>query len=66
MNKQSEYQAKYDKEHMVIYSVKYNKDIYALVDKAVNDCKLNDSGMNRNKWTVQAIIDKLVKDGYME
>ena len=58
--KQSEYQAKYDAKNMKQYSVKYPIDIYKLVEKAMND-----SGINRNKWTTMAIIEKLQRDGYI-
>lgn len=58
--KQSDYQAKYDATHMKQYSVKYSIDIYERVEKAMSD-----SGMNRNKWTTTAIIEKLTRDGYM-
>lgn len=57
--KQSEYQAKYDAEHMKQYTVKYPIEIYERLEKA-----LAESGMNRNKWTTQAIIEKLERDGY--
>lgn len=57
MNKQSEYQAKYDAENMKQYSVKYPIKIYKMVEKAMAD-----TGMNRNKWTTTAIIEKLEKD----
>ena len=58
--KQSDYQAKYDAIHMKQYSVKYPIDIYEKVEKAMSD-----TGMNRNKWTTTAIIEKLIRDGYM-
>lgn len=61
MKKQSEYQAKYDAENMKAYTVKYPIGIYELVEKAIID-----SGMNRNKWTTTAIVEKLERDGYLE
>lgn len=61
MNKQSEYQAKYDAENMKQYSVKYPIEIYRAVEKAMADI-----GMNRNKWTTTAIIKKLERDGYIQ
>lgn len=59
MKKQSEYQAKYDAENMKQYSVKYPIDIYQRVERAMEQ-----SGMNRNKWTTQAIVEKLERDGF--
>lgn len=59
--KQSEYQAKYDAENMKQYSVKYPIEIYKMVEKAMAD-----SGMNRNKWTTTAILEKLERDGYIQ
>lgn len=59
--KQSEYQAKYDAKNMKQYSVKYPIEIYKTVEKAITD-----SGMNRNKWTTTAIIEKLERDGYIK
>ena len=56
MNKQSEYQAKYDAENM-----KYPIEIYREVEKAMVD-----SGMNRNRWTTTAIVEKLERDGYIQ
>lgn len=61
MNKQSEYQAKYDAENMKQYSVKYPIEIYKAVEKAMVD-----TGMNRNKWTTTAIVEKLERDGYIQ
>ena len=52
---------KYDKENMVAYTVKYQKSIYEMVEKAMSD-----SGMNRNKWTTTAIVEKLERDGYIQ
>lgn len=52
--------AKYDAENMTRYTVKYSNKIYTKVEKAMND-----SGMNRNAWTVQAIREKLERDGYI-
>lgn len=51
---------KYDKKNMIAYTVKYQKSIYEAVEKAMFD-----SGMNRNKWTTTAIIEKLERDGYI-
>lgn len=59
--KQSEYQAKYDAENMKQYSVKYPIEIYKLVEKAFHD-----TGMNRNRWTTTAIVEKLERDGYIQ
>lgn len=58
--KQSEYQAKYDAKNMKQYSVKYPIEIYRAVEKAMDK-----SGMNRNKWTTVAIVEKLQRDGYL-
>ena len=58
--KQSEYQAKYDAENMKLYSVKYPIEIYRAVEKAMAD-----TGMNRNRWTTTAIVEKLKRDGYL-
>lgn len=52
---------KYDKENMIAYTVKYQKSIYEAVEKAVSD-----TGMNRNKWTTTAIVEKLERDGYIQ
>lgn len=52
---------KYDKENMVAYTVKYQKSIYEMVEKAMSD-----SGMNRNRWTTTAIVEKLERDGYIQ
>lgn len=52
---------KYDKENMVAYTVKYQKSIYEMVEKAMTD-----TGMNRNKWTTTAIVEKLERDGYIQ
>ena len=60
MNKQSEYQTKYDAENMKQYSVKYPIKIYKMVEKAMAD-----TGMNRNRWTTTAIIEKLQRDRYI-
>lgn len=57
--KQRQYNDKYDAENMVAYTVKYQRSIYELVEKAMNE-----SGMNRNKWTTTAIMEKLERDGY--
>ena len=59
--KQSEYQAKYDAENMKQYSVKYPLWIYEMVEKAMSD-----TGMNRNRWTTTAIVEKLERDGYIQ
>ena len=61
MNKQSEYQAKYDAENMKQYSVKYPIKIYKLVEQAMEQ-----SGLNRTRWTTQAIIEKLERDGFLK
>lgn len=58
--KQSEYQAKYDAKNMKQYSVKYPIAIYKAVEKAMTD-----TGMNRNRWTTTAIVEKLERDGYI-
>lgn len=52
---------KYDKENMIAYTVKYQKSIYEAVEKAMVD-----SGMNRNRWTTTAIVEKLERDGYIQ
>jgi len=52
---------KYDKENMIAYTVKYQKSIYEAVEKAMSD-----SGMNRNRWTTAAIVEKLERDGYIQ
>lgn len=59
--KQRQYNDKYDAENMKSYTVKYSNKIYAKVEQAMND-----SRMNRNAWTVQAIKEKLERDGYMK
>ena len=60
-DKQRQYNDKYDAENMKAYTVKYQKAIYDLVEKAMEE-----SGLNRNRWTTQAIIEKLERDGYLE
>lgn len=42
------------------YSVKYPIAIYKAVEKAMTD-----TGMNRNRWTTTAIVEKLERDGYI-
>lgn len=59
--KQSEYQLKYDQKNMKQYSIKYPIGIYNLVEQAIKD-----SGLNRNKWTTTAIVEKLERDGYLQ
>lgn len=59
--KQSEYQAKYDAKNMKQYSIKYPIQIYRAVEKAMAN-----TGMNRNKWTTTAIVEKLERDGYIQ
>lgn len=59
--KQRAYNDKYDAQNMVAYTVKYQKSIYEAVEKAMVD-----TGMNRNKWTTTAIIEKLERDGYIQ
>lgn len=51
---------KYDAAHMTRYTVKYNNKLYTSVERAMAD-----TGMNRNAWTVQAIKEKLTRDGYL-
>lgn len=58
--KEREYRDKYDAENMKAYTVKYQKAIYDLVEKAMEE-----SGLNRNRWTTLAIIEKLERDGYL-
>lgn len=52
---------KYDKKNMIVYTVKYQKSIYEAVEKAMSD-----TGMNRNRWTTTAIVEKLERDGYIQ
>ena len=59
--KQRAYNDKYDAQNMVAYTVKYQKSIYEAVEKAMAD-----TGMNRNKWTTTAIVEKLERDGYIQ
>lgn len=59
--KQRVYNDKYDAKNMVAYTVKYQKSIYESVEKAMAD-----TGMNRNKWTTTAIVEKLERDGYIQ
>lgn len=58
--KQRQYNNKYDAENMKAYTVKYSNKMYTKVEHAMSD-----SGMNRNAWTVQAIREKLERDGYI-
>ena len=46
---------------MIAYTIKYQKSIYEAVEKAMAD-----SGMNRNRWTTTAIVEKLERDGYIQ
>ena len=55
--KQRQYNDKYDAENMIAYTVKYQRSIYDAVEKAMKK-----SGMNRNKWTTTAIMEKLKRD----
>ena len=59
--KQRRYNDKYDAENMIAYTVKYQRSIYDAVEKAMEK-----SGMNRNKWTTTAIMEKLERDGYID
>ncbi len=59
--KQRAYNDKYDAQNMVAYTVKYQKSIYEMVEKAMAD-----TGINRNKWTTTAIVEKLERDGYIQ
>lgn len=52
---------RYDKENMIAYTVKYQKSIYEAVEKAMSD-----TGINRNRWTTIAIVEKLERDGYIQ
>ena len=58
--KQRQYNDKYDAENMIAYTVKYQRSIYDAVEKAMEK-----SGMNRNKWTTTAIMEKLKRDGFL-
>ena len=58
--KQRQYNDKYDAENMIAYTVKYQRSIYDAVEKAMKK-----SGMNRNKWTTTAIMEKLKRDGFL-
>ena len=58
--KERAYRDKYDAEHMKAYTVKYPIEIYQAVESAMKD-----SGLNRNRWTTQAIVEKLQREGYL-
>ena len=58
--KQRQYNDKYDAENMIAYTVKYQRSIYDAVEKAMEK-----SGMNRNRWTTTAIMEKLKRDGFL-
>ena len=58
--KKKAYNKDYDAEHMKAYTVKYPIEIYQAVESAMND-----SGLNRNRWTTQAIVEKLQREGYL-
>ena len=58
--KQRQYNDKYDAKNMISYTVKYQRSIYSAVEKAMEK-----SGMNRNKWTTTAIVEKLKRDGFL-
>ena len=58
--KQRQYNDKYDAKNMIAYTVKYQRSIYDAVEKAMEK-----SGMNRNKWTTTAIMEKLKRDGFL-
>ena len=60
IEKQLLYNDKYDAENMIAYTVKYQRSIYDAVEKAMEK-----SGMNRNRWTTTAIIEKLKRDGFL-
>lgn len=57
--KQRNYNDKYDAKNMKSYTVKYRNEIYKRVEEAMKE-----SGLNRNKWTTQAILEKLERDGF--
>ena len=61
MNNRSRIQKKYDDKYMVTYSIKYNKKIYQFVEKAIADL-----GISKNRFSVDAIIEKLKRDGYWD
>ena len=58
--KPRQYTDKHAAENMIAYTVKYQRSIYDAVEKAMEK-----SGMNRNKWTTTAIMEKLERDGYL-
>ena len=58
--KQRQYNDKYDAKNMIAYTVKYQRSIYDAVEKAMEK-----SGMNRNRWTTTAIMEKLERDGFL-
>lgn len=59
--KQRRYNDQYDATHMVQYTVKYSVKIYKALEKAIEE-----TGINRNKWTTMAITEKLERDGYLK
>lgn len=59
--KQRRYNDQYDATHMVQYTVKYSVKIYEALEKAIEE-----TGINRNRWTTMAITEKLERDGYLK
>ena len=53
---------KYDKLHQKSYTVKMQKELYEVLEKAFSE---NEKFDNQNAWTVQAIKEKLEHDGYV-
>ena len=62
-NKTSKAQAKarnkYDAENMKHFTLGMRNDVYNMLETAVQK-----SGLNRNKWIITAILEKLEKEGF--
>ena len=54
--------AKYDKEHMKSYTVKMPKELYSIMQLAFSE---NEKYKNQNAYTLQAVREKLERDGFL-
>ena len=54
--------AKYDKEHMKSYTVKMPKELYNIMKLAFSE---NEKYKNQNAYTLQAVREKLERDGFL-
>lgn len=52
---------KYSEKNMKMISVNLNREVFEMLENGVIK-----SGMNRNKYVTTAILEKLMRDGFME